>query len=247
MGLESGTTIGDLNDLWPLGTDQKAQGDDHIRLIKKVIKNTFVGLDDKTLAVILEDYLNRLNGGTLEAPVTMLESALNLRLDSATVPFLDAEAVPKSYVDQLVGIEEAVWEPYGGEGTDPLFWDFAVDGNLPSIDTPNFEAGYEYRYLVENFSAAGAKDYDYEIYGPGAVLIDTLEIAKSVGAYDFLFRSFIQANQSDWWGSESAPQGQSGSVSQGLAPIEFIRVTGNNFDEVTGKNYLFRRIGYEGL
>lgn len=40
MGLESATTIAGLNENWPLGTDPKSQGDDHIRMIKRVLKNT---------------------------------------------------------------------------------------------------------------------------------------------------------------------------------------------------------------
>lgn len=41
MGLEVGTYIQDLNQSNPPGSDIKAQGDDHIRLIKTVLKNTF--------------------------------------------------------------------------------------------------------------------------------------------------------------------------------------------------------------
>jgi hypothetical protein len=43
MGLETGNLIGDLNQAWPLGTDDVSQGDDHIRLIKKVLENNIVG------------------------------------------------------------------------------------------------------------------------------------------------------------------------------------------------------------
>lgn len=38
MGLETGTTIAALNAAWPLGTDPRSQGDDHLRLIKAVVK-----------------------------------------------------------------------------------------------------------------------------------------------------------------------------------------------------------------
>lgn len=38
MGLESATTIDELNADWPLGTDGKAEGDDHLRMIKAVIQ-----------------------------------------------------------------------------------------------------------------------------------------------------------------------------------------------------------------
>ena len=44
MGLETGDTINDLNENWPLGTDPKSQGDNHIRLIKSVIKNDALSL-----------------------------------------------------------------------------------------------------------------------------------------------------------------------------------------------------------
>jgi hypothetical protein len=39
MPLESVTKIVDLNELWPLGSDQKLEGDDHIRNLKKAIKS----------------------------------------------------------------------------------------------------------------------------------------------------------------------------------------------------------------
>ena len=39
MGLETGTTIAALNAAWPLGTDPRSQGDDHLRLIKAVVKS----------------------------------------------------------------------------------------------------------------------------------------------------------------------------------------------------------------
>jgi hypothetical protein len=45
MGLESGTYIADLNPNNPVGsTDSVSGGDDHVRLVKKVVKNTFPGM-----------------------------------------------------------------------------------------------------------------------------------------------------------------------------------------------------------
>lgn len=44
MALEVGTYLNDLTTSWPVGsTDFIAQGDDHIRLLKSVIKNSFPG------------------------------------------------------------------------------------------------------------------------------------------------------------------------------------------------------------
>ena len=45
MGLETGDTIADLNPNWPLGTDPKSQGDDHLRLIKEVMQSDALSLD----------------------------------------------------------------------------------------------------------------------------------------------------------------------------------------------------------
>lgn len=41
MALETGTFISELTQTNPLGSDPKSQGDDHLRLIKKTILNTF--------------------------------------------------------------------------------------------------------------------------------------------------------------------------------------------------------------
>lgn len=46
MGLETSDTINGLNANWPLGTDKKGEGDDHLRLIKTVLQAVF----DDTLA-----------------------------------------------------------------------------------------------------------------------------------------------------------------------------------------------------
>ena len=55
MGLETGTNIGDLNQNWPLGSDAKSQGDDHIRLVKTVLKNTFPApYDNQTIGEIID-------------------------------------------------------------------------------------------------------------------------------------------------------------------------------------------------
>ena len=54
MGLEVGSFPSDLVDTNPTGTDLKSQGDDHIRLIKKVIKNTFPNLNGAVNATPLQ-------------------------------------------------------------------------------------------------------------------------------------------------------------------------------------------------
>lgn len=45
MPLESGTYISDLQPDWPTGQDPESAGDDHLRLLKQVIKNTWPNID----------------------------------------------------------------------------------------------------------------------------------------------------------------------------------------------------------
>lgn len=62
MGLETGTYVSDLNTSNPAAGDSVAQGDDHIRLLKTTIKNTFpningaVGATDEDLAALGDGY-----------------------------------------------------------------------------------------------------------------------------------------------------------------------------------------------
>lgn len=45
MGLEAGQYISDLVSDWPTSFDKRREGDDHLRLIKTVLKNTFPNLN----------------------------------------------------------------------------------------------------------------------------------------------------------------------------------------------------------
>jgi len=62
MGLETGTYIDSLNTSNPGATDSVAQGDDHIRLIKSTIKNSFPNITGAMTATHTE--LNLLDGCT---------------------------------------------------------------------------------------------------------------------------------------------------------------------------------------
>ena len=63
MGLEIATRIADLDAAWPLGTDPRSQGDDHLRLIKGVMKG---------------DALSKADGGTV-ASALIATGGLTLR------------------------------------------------------------------------------------------------------------------------------------------------------------------------
>lgn len=61
MSVESATTLATLEDLWPLAGDFVSEGDDHLRLIKSVLKAQFPGAA----------------GDGLASPITATEAELN--------------------------------------------------------------------------------------------------------------------------------------------------------------------------
>ncbi len=65
MGLETATYITDLVSTNPLGTDSKAQGDNHIRLLKEVLKTQFPSLGSAAVTATAAE-INLLAGGIFD-------------------------------------------------------------------------------------------------------------------------------------------------------------------------------------
>ena len=85
MPVETSTTLAGLDDTYPLGGDPKSQGDDHLRLIKSVLKAQFPGA----------------NGDGFSVPITLTETALNGVVPSGTrMPFAQA-AAPTGWVKDV--------------------------------------------------------------------------------------------------------------------------------------------------
>ena len=90
MALESGTFISQLNGSYPTASDDVSEGDDHLRLVKAVLKNQFSGLTGTTAISASEAELNILDGVTSTAAelnildgVTSTAAELNI-LDGVT-------------------------------------------------------------------------------------------------------------------------------------------------------------------
>lgn len=97
MPLESGTTIAELDALNPTGLDNISQGDDHLRLIKNVLKQQFPGEAGQGFAI----------------PITATETEIN---------FL--ENMRSNVQDQIDGLAAgAVTNLFAPEGTHMLFYD----------------------------------------------------------------------------------------------------------------------------
>lgn len=72
MALETGDFIGDLSPADPPASDPKSQGDDHLRLIKKVVQQSFAGFDGAVMVLGTEAQGGSANqfDVTIGAPVT---------------------------------------------------------------------------------------------------------------------------------------------------------------------------------
>lgn len=91
MPLETGTTLSQLDKTWPLSGDPTNQGDDHLRLIKSILKTQFPGVDGdgfKIPIVATEYEINHLDGvvENIQAAINGLRSADTLALSNLYAP-----------------------------------------------------------------------------------------------------------------------------------------------------------------
>ena len=144
MALESGTYISQLNSSNPTTSDDVAEGDDHLRLIKAVLKNQFSGLTGTTAISSSEAELNILDGVTATAAelnyldiTTLGTSADSKALTQASGAVTIAADVTISGTTPLLTIGDA-----GTEDTMLVFDGNAVDYRVGLDDgTDKLEIG----------------------------------------------------------------------------------------------------------
>ncbi len=144
MALESGTYINQLNSSNPTTSDDVAEGDDHLRLIKAVLKNQFSGLTGTTAISSSEAELNILDGVTATAAelnyldvTTLGTSADSKALTQASGAVTIAADVTISGTTPLLTIGDA-----GTEDTMLVFDGNAVDYRVGLDDgTDKLEIG----------------------------------------------------------------------------------------------------------
>ena len=94
MPLENAQFIGQLVPTNPNGdTDPKAQGDDHLRLLKQVLQNQFPNLGATAVQVTAQE-INLLNG--LTVPVTSLQQMV---FNTQAAPYTLVNADNGKYID----------------------------------------------------------------------------------------------------------------------------------------------------
>ncbi len=103
MALETATTINQLNPLFPVATDGLAQADDHMRLIKSTIQNTFPNITGAITSTQAE--LNLLDGLTsTTAELNKLDGFTGAVADLNYAKDLRATGVTSTEFDYLDGV-----------------------------------------------------------------------------------------------------------------------------------------------
>jgi hypothetical protein len=106
MALESASYISQLVATYPLGSDSKSQGDDHLRLIKNVLKTQFGSLGEAAVTTTAEE-INILDGATITTEelnyVDGVTSAIQDQIDSK-----EPTQTPATQVEMEEGTETAI-------------------------------------------------------------------------------------------------------------------------------------------
>ena len=112
MPIEAGTTIESLDALWPLSGDFVLEGDDHLRLLKTVLKAQFPGVSGLGFNIPIiatEDELNYLTGVTsnVQAQIDAITSDDNLYAPSGTI-MVFFQAIPPLGWTQLTANDDSM-------------------------------------------------------------------------------------------------------------------------------------------
>lgn len=120
MPIETGTTIADLSEDWPLGGDPVLEGDNHLRLIKSVLKTQFPGDlgDGLNIPIIATEVeFNFLSGlsGNIQGQLDSITNDDSLIAPAGTVLSFYQVAPPTGWT-QLVTENDAMLRVVSGAG-----------------------------------------------------------------------------------------------------------------------------------
>ena len=164
MGLESATYISELDSANPLATDPISQGDDHLRLIKAVLKNQFSGLSGTTAVTADGAELNLVDGCT----------ATTTELNYLDITTLGTSANSKALTQSAAGVV-TVGATSGDQVLDVASHDL-VDGGLKLAGTLVTSSATEINKL--DGLSASTTELDYN----DVTTLGTVQTSKTVTA-----------------------------------------------------------------
>ncbi len=160
MGLETGTYLDDLVATNPLGSDDRSTADDHLRLIKDLLLNTFPNINAAMNATPTE--LNLLVGLlAAAAEINILDGAL---LSTAELNILNGALLSTTELNYVDGVTSALQTQLNGKAATShshTLADISDSGSLAalnSVDTAQLAAAAVGRSEIANSTttAAGA-------------------------------------------------------------------------------------------
>lgn len=89
------------------------------------------------------------------------------------------------------------WHPYDmvtvGDGNDGTIYDFAVDGAVASVETPNFADGYEYLIFMDGIShsSGAAQNLQLDLYKETDAAYQNVHTSSATGAASEVWRGFF--------------------------------------------------------
>jgi hypothetical protein len=169
MPIETGNTISEFEITWPLSTDPQSEGDDHLRLIKSLLRAQFPGangLGFEEAITATEAEINFLSGltGNVQDQIDGLKTGLNAPAGTA-IPFYNA-APPAGWAIQPATEDNMLRAVTVGGGTSggsdsPISLSLAhthttADTVLTEAQMPVHNHGYKDRYYAERASDVAA-------------------------------------------------------------------------------------------
>jgi len=122
MGLETVTWIGDLNPLWPLGSDDVGEGDDHLRNVKTALTNQFPSIGAGSVTLTYDQINNAIigsNGGKMTENIIFSDNTkgvqwellsgktVTITADESTIDAIDYEYLKLTMAGIIVNADDA--------------------------------------------------------------------------------------------------------------------------------------------
>jgi len=218
MGLEVASNIAELDQSWPLPGDPLNRGDDHLRLLKTMLKAQFPGANDNGFdkpITATEDELNFLAGVTSnindqltdhEARITANETALAELIEPGTVMAFFQAAAPTGWTqDTTASLNDSMMRIVNGVGGGTGGTDSAILND--KIPTHNHTAsgststtgGHEHNALTVN--TGGITGIGGSSLGAG-VMQDNANLRKATtggGAHNHTVGVTVNNNSGSNW------------------------------------------------
>lgn len=178
MGLETGNYIDDLVVTNPLSTDKRRFGDDHFRLVKTVLKNTFPNADGAINPSVAE--FNYSVGVT-----SLIQDQLDLKLEDADIADLADLTVQNSFTAGQATLEVVLEyaATVQADATESNAFSVVLSGDCNMIAPLNGIVGQVITVFIQQDSFGGREMTFVGMYGSSA---DDLALSTGSNQLDLL-------------------------------------------------------------